>query len=654
MFEDEGRVALRRQSLGKARHTVGARRHLDRRALERIAEQRQQRRRAHDVELDAERGLRAREQGAAVPILRESKNADVDGAAAQDLARRTASNDLPEWYRGLYAIAAEPVAKAEEPVDEPQEFHGRLAASLTGNGSLPAYSEDRADELDDGLRGHPAYRHVVAAYPDYFAGREDEALLPALWLHVLAGPHHYRRSNGERPHDHDGAEAHAGIAYLLAQEGFNPLAKAEHPMPVQARALRALEAVRLHYGVPRALMAFHQAVAPALCGAEGVLLKMEEMLVTLAKQAGELPHGKVVHFLDRPVRPGCAQTALGDYELLHDRGDAYVGRRANVPTGASSHTINSRREVHGYQLNHLLLPHQGDQYQLVVLPKSKEGTHFRVVEKPQLLEDGVLDADTHGVVHLNTSPEQRALVHGADVSTWRADSLPGAHAGSTGGRWVQSGTGALAFLKRRSGVTVPDWEVQFHNVARDRFGLGSYVPTTAVFDDPFTGERHSLQEAVPEAAHHAAGSGMQRAVLKRLGDAGELDKLAVMEGVMGSWDRHRGNYLFTPDGIKLIDNSGIYQPDHEPPHYWVDHHRREGLVQPLHPAAAEWASKLDGPGLREDLLRCGARKRDAAERAVKVGRVQELLRATGGKATRAQVYAATLGGAGGWEKTNGQ
>lgn len=524
----------------------------------------------------------------------------------------------PNPVKEIWAVSFDDLGKSEfgtglEPGSNPRPFHGRLAASLTGAGHLPAYSADPAEDLDDGLRGHPAHLHVLRTWPEYFAGREDEGLLPALWLHQLAAPHHHRRRMQEAAHAQDVAD---GVAELLVREGFNPLAKAEHPMPVHARALRALEAVRLHFGVPRALMAFHEAVAPALMSTEGALLKAEEALLTLRKEEGATrPKGKVVHFLNRPVRPGRAQTTDGELELLHDRGDAYVARGA-----------------------------QG----LVKLPKDGEGQTYRVLEPPRGLADGILDADHHGVAHLNTSPEQRALVHGTDL-TWDGGSPQ--RDGHSGGRWVQGGGGQLAFCKGESvGGSDPSREVVFHNLARDRFGLGAYVPLTAAFDDPHTGERHSLQAAVPEAqhaAHEFSGGprrGRQKDLLDKLGRAGELDKLAVMDAVMGSWDRSRHNYLYTPGGIRLIDNSGIFASGrHDPPHYWLDHHRRPGLMQNLHPEAQEWAMGLDGSGIAEDLLRYGQPERVGAERARRMAQVQRLLHVTQGRATRAQVIAAAMG-----------
>jgi hypothetical protein len=45
-------------------------------------------------------------------------------------------------------------------------------------------------------------------------------------------------------------------------------------------------------------------------------------------------------------------------------------------------------------------------------------------------------------------------------------------------------------------------EVLYHNLAHQFFGLGKYVPTTALVKHPHTGDLMSVQEGIPDAKHN--------------------------------------------------------------------------------------------------------------------------------------------------------
>ena len=102
--------------------------------------------------------------------------------------------------------------------------------------------------------------------------------------------------------------------------------------------------------------------------------------------------------------------------------------------------------------------------------------------------------------------------------------------------------------------------------------------------------------------------GAEGEVLRRLGDGGVLDKLYMMDSIMGQSDRHSANYVFTPgkdSELHLIDNGnlfGVTSPNH------VDYIRHYGNLagltedqMPIHHEAIKWVLGLDPNKLHQSL-----------------------------------------------------
>lgn len=504
---------------------------------------------------------------------------------------------------------------------------------------------------------HPAVQHVLNRYPDHFKGRERQAIFPAMWLHWLATPH-YERNQGRLNMGFNGGTDHGvfwdSIRDTMRKHGIHSISdaaehggdtsfdpktfKTEHPVALHGRALQALEEVRQRHGEVAASLAYHTHVVPALLANDhgAALLKMEIGIELLQKQVNDVtapprgpavlpPPSRVIHFLGHPIIPGRARTSRGDYHLVFDAGTHY-----------------------------LALPPKGND--VVSLPKRKEGTHFQVVEPLRHISDKVLDSTVHGVSTYNTTPEQHSLIHGADVTQWAAEAPRHAVQGSEDGRWVRGGHGRMAYIK----ASEPEREAIFHNTARDFFGLGQHVPPTAVFDHPATGKRHSIQEMVGNAQHYNHKNPRHRQILKRLDASGDLDKLALMDGTMGVWDRNKHNYVLSKDSLHLIDNSSTFSQIQSPPDYWasnmagpnweyapsypgVQEKLNAELRKPLHSSAVEWISHLDAKKLEDHLHRQGAAPRIIKERGRRIRALQGLVLATDGKPTRGAAWQATRG-----------
>lgn len=210
----------------------------------------------------------------------------------------------------------------------------------------------------------------------------------------------------------------------------------------------------------------------------------------------------------------------------------------------------------------------------------------------------------------NNTPEQQALVHGLDLSKRLARpahaSDPDDHINGAGAYWLQHPDGRLVFAKSdaNSYENGAQREVAYHNLARDFFGLGRYVPLTAYASNPHQRDwNYSVMEAVPDAEHSQHKNQRQIGILKALGDRGELHKLALMNYLLGNADRHLNNFLYTTDGLKLIDHGHTFaDPFHRNlyvPAYLARYEKLSPHKRTLHPEAAEWLRGLDPAKLQQ-------------------------------------------------------
>jgi len=511
-----------------------------------------------------------------------------------------------------------------------------LALCMLGVGNMPVY--DSIQELDDkatrtndmSMEDHPAYHFVVNKYPA-LTDDPEQALFPAVILDRLIRPLYDAQLSGSALH----GNVMGQIAHIVDKYGINTLEKADVGTQ-SSKFIQILEEVRQQCGLVASLLAYHLYCVPVIVASTDsmALFKMEQVVMLLKNDMDNQakPAAKVIYFRGEPVHPGIAHSKDEQYTIVKDNKTHYLAIPSKEPNT------------------------------VVKLPKNKEGTHFKNVAyahevwmnnsfKPKM------DADKHGIAHLNTSPEQRALIHGADTATWRASEpshfLAGINEEQSG--WVRSPKGGLAYMKHDESGN--GHEAVFHNMARDFFGLGQYVPTTAAFSHPTTSiygnNRFTIQNAVDGAEHadvhwpdysKLRDSSHQKNIISNLTGNGDLDKLGIMDAVMGSHDRHANNYLFSKNGLHLIDNEMLFENSSRSlPHYWElsDKGNVDTGPNPIHPAAIEWANKLDSKHLEASLIKNGVDADLAAEAGHRLRSVQGAIRGHG-QPTRKQVFTAAL------------
>lgn len=233
-------------------------------------------------------------------------------------------------------------------------------------------------------------------------------------------------------------------------------------------------------------------------------------------------------------------------------------------------------------------------------------------------ESKVLDRVRDGVNGAADEPEQQQLLQGLDL----ADHDP-YKAG-----WVKSHHGPV-YVKT-------DWATKSWN---------GPVKEAAFFS---VGKSWGLQRMLqPAAAFHYPGQDMTgAAILGCDGDVfdeknpdhvqaqaqarakGDLDKLLILDTVMGNNDRHHGNILITKSGqLKAIDHSeldgiDLMQKPWREPVYMVggDHDWR--MSKP-HPDTESWISSLDPVKLKNTLLSAGAQSEFIGEAMRRLRAVQD-------------------------------
>lgn len=136
------------------------------------------------------------------------------------------------------------------------------------------------------------------------------------------------------------------------------------------------------------------------------------------------------------------------------------------------------------------------------------------------------------------------------------------------------------------------------------------MPKVAAVVHPQTGARHVVIEGA-EGQHFYDWTRHHYKALKDLAERGELDKLGLMNMVLGNRDRHGNNYLMTKDGkLKLIDHGLTFLPDtmgrgghpHYREIYWEGRGKEDGYTS-VHPDAAAWIQKVDPTSLEQEMRR---------------------------------------------------
>jgi hypothetical protein len=151
----------------------------------------------------------------------------------------------------------------------------------------------------------------------------------------------------------------------------------------------------------------------------------------------------------------------------------------------------------------------------------------------------------------------------------------------------------------------------YYRLAKDYFGLGKNVPTTAMFAHPelHTGN-FSAMAHIPDAKTplEMDNSQIEKHLDKHF-KSGDLHKLMMMDHILGHLDRHSGNIMLDKKGnLYHIDNDLAMNPETANPDHGFYFQETAYADHPAHPEAHKWLNSLDPAKLAEHMLKLGLDK----------------------------------------------
>ncbi len=460
---------------------------------------------------------------------------------------------------------------------------------------------------------HPVVKHVAERH-----GLDpQDALFPAFWKHWLSIAPDERRRGIYNENNQEGTDHRVYwnmVNKIMQKYGLpnNGLIKAdpEKPevkppfeeadsrfadMPPHIRSAMAMNTIHQLFGPTGAQFHYYHSIVPLLMQVarkrelyeepEAEVAKFESMLVDMRKAANEateeLKKPLEVVFQGKRIQPG-----KGEFGV----------KPPSYPD--FNFSILGKDHRHYFVVHPSRLPNFKAK-DIAKIPRDRENFTYQVNDHPKDLDaKAIVDSAVHGLPDLNTSKEQHDLVHGLLLNNNPINAPAGAMTqdflGVKNSEWrknaqgkpvfVKAGTpGEAAHLGAESDSQQVRNEIAYHNLARDFFGMGMFVPTTAGFVHPQTQRLHAVVEGIPGAIHaHTEDhpGGFYPKVLKALHQTGLLHQAAFMNAILGNSDRHQGNFMLTKapaDGkapLQLIDHglSFIDPRDHyNMPVYLHDH-----------------------------------------------------------------------------------
>lgn len=482
-------------------------------------------------------------------------------------------------------------------------------------------------------KNHDAVKHILQhpKWSGQFQSPED-ANFPAFWKHWMSiVPHEQAR--GHKAYGYNELTDHR--PFWEAIEPF--LGKSEGMSNLPLETAKQHAQWQLQYGEMPAQLLYYKHLLPRLLSAAGaresqrIVRKAQELHVEALTKAlpWDEPDSKAaqdpeeVEFQGRRSKPGEAFVQHGGefhrYVLLgHDNTHFYGVKDDEDSTGHNP-------VMDGWGPEHV---HK--------LARTDPGLDVR--SYPQTLDNPLeVDADAHGISDFVSHPHSRELAHGFNFGWPTEGEQRGFSALKGDSYWATSPAGKKIFVKRSTkamdnatteGVfNTARREGAYHNVAHDVFGLGHALPAVAVVRHPQTGQEHALIEHVdstPAEYDWESGALKNSDPHQKLADSGELHKLALMDHVMGNYDRHAGNWLYRKDGkgLVLIDHN-IYGRQFGEHGTTPTYLRDEDLHAPVHPEALKWLKGLDPGKLNTELHRYGVPQGDIHGATERLKKLQE-------------------------------
>lgn len=501
------------------------------------------------------------------------------------------------------------------------------------------------------IDNHPAYKYTANRF---WGGNVSakQALLLSSWMHWLAIPKHEAKY-GMRDGEFSGGTEHGTywhhVRSILSSHGLDKLGvrksegqsmasrvAAAHNDMYDALGPTAASIFYFHQLVPHVLNEAcsngHYEDTDGICSSpttnepEASVIKMEVALLSLSKmlnsieklhKADQSPTEETMIWGGKHIRPGKATKWVRD----SNTGEATAHPMEVVESGPNHYYLSNRR-------------FDGNRsYSKVTKDRMKE-FGIEVHSEPELLDtNAVVDSLQHTPPEVTMFPEQHELVHGMTFEDNVAKTGGPASLNQDTSKWGKNASGQHVFIKGTndeidSTFPLARREAAYYNMARDFFGMHKYVPVATAVRHPKSGKEVAVIAGIPNAIHPRVGKDDQGVFLDEeqqghindLGDSGELDKMAIMNAVLGNTDRHQHNIMFGGDRgqLHLIDHDNAFPRGTifsaiTPAYYsayakgkYPSRSTMDGLSSmSVHPEAQKWLSKLSVTDLGQKLSKQG-------------------------------------------------
>jgi hypothetical protein len=485
-------------------------------------------------------------------------------------------------------------------------------------------------------KNHDAVKHMLN-HPQWghlFKNPED-AVFPAFWKHWMAiVPHEQAR--GHKVNGYNELTDHKPFWEAIAPH----MKKSEGSSNLPMQTAQQHAEWQLQYGEIPAMLLYYRHLLPQLLAAGGqreaqsLVRKAQELQVEVFAKGDRTDvsraHsvGNLAQRLDaKNPMPGADNAdfagRMADKEGVKDRPITFQNRKVrpgkavNTRTGVG-YNLLGHSPSHFFAVMDHIAPHEGwSDKDLVKIPRDQKD--LEIASYPESVDEpSVVNAELHGVPGFVNHPGSKALAHGFNFESKTKNADSGAAQASS--FWAKSPQGKHVYVKANAqnwmseGYADGPWntarrEGVYHNMAHDFFGLGQYVPDVAVVANPKTGREHAL---ISHVDGDVAEKVDDKALAGAFGKAGnDVQKMAVMNAIMGNRDRHEGNWMAGKDGIKLIDHNLIGTTNESPMtptylYYGRGNHTSQSFGdEPMTPETHTWVKSLKRDELRNQLMKYG-------------------------------------------------
>lgn len=170
----------------------------------------------------------------------------------------------------------------------------------------------------------------------------------------------------------------------------------------------------------------------------------------------------------------------------------------------------------------------------------------------------------------------------------------------------------------------------YYRLAKDFYGMGDHVPTTAAVAHPKinNGEPFQAQEFL-DGGNSPLTHGQSFAKVAQKGrEDGSLHKLAMMDMINGVLDRHIGNVMVHDGKVKNIDNDYSFTNDGSEPFYLDSTGSFEGIGQDApHVDVARWVQSLSPQELVRQASAHGINRGGVEGMAMRLGALKQMSKA---------------------------